>query len=341
MKHEDKTKEEFVQELVKLRQRIAQLERSEIQRKRAEKVLRKNENKLRNIISFSPDAITISDLKGKIIDCNQATLDLHGFSSKKELIGKNAFDLIAPKDREKAAEKLKETLEQGNVKNIEYTFLTKDGAEFPAELAASFIQDSSGQPEFFVAITKDISERKQREEQLYYLATHDALTGLPNRVLFNDRLSLALYQANRSQQRLAVMLIDLDNFKEVNDTLGHRTGDKLLQAVGERIKNLLRKSDTVARMGGDEFLLLLPGICRIDDVATVAQKILDVFQEPFMVKDHKLHITTSIGIAIFPHHGKDDDTLIKNADIAMYRAKRYGRNSYQYYTRIVEGEPAG
>jgi PAS domain S-box-containing protein len=149
MKHEDKTKEEFVQELVKLRQRIAQLERSEIQHKRVEKVLRKSENKLQNIISFSPDAITVSDSKGKIINCNQATLDLHGFSSKKEIIGKNAFDLIAPKDRKGAAEKMKETFEQGFVKNIEYTFLTKDGAEFPAELSASLIRGSSGQSEFF------------------------------------------------------------------------------------------------------------------------------------------------------------------------------------------------
>jgi diguanylate cyclase (GGDEF)-like protein len=175
-------------------------------------------------------------------------------------------------------------------------------------------------------------ERKRAEAELAYMTTHDALTGLPNRALFHDRLKLELAHAYRNHQKLAVMLLDLDDFKDVNDTLGHEVGDRLLRAVGERLRNLLREGDTVARMGGDEFMLILPEFAWGEEVAKVAQRILETVQEPFVCDGHEIHVTTSIGIAIYPYDGEEADTLMRHAEIAMHRAKDKGRNNYQRYT---------
>ena len=175
-------------------------------------------------------------------------------------------------------------------------------------------------------------ERKRAEEIIRQLAYHDSLTGLPNRRLFNERLNLEMAHARRNQHKLTVMLLDLDNFKEVNDTLGHSIGDLLLQAVGERLRSLLRESDTVARMGGDEFMLILPEIAGGEDADKVAVKILEAFRKPFVFDGHETRITTSVGIALYPDDGEDGDTLMKNADIAMYRAKDRGRDDYQWFS---------
>ena len=183
-----------------------------------------------------------------------------------------------------------------------------------------------------VGFIRDITERKRAEQELAYLASHDALTGLPNRTLFNDRLTLALAHAHRNQQKLAVMLLDLDYLKDINDTLGHSVGDRLLQAVGERLMSLLRKSDTVARMGGDEFMLVLPETARVEDAAKIASKILEAIRTSFTFDGHEMHITTSIGIDMYPDDGEDVDSLMRGADIAMYRAKAKGRDNYQRYS---------
>jgi diguanylate cyclase (GGDEF)-like protein len=179
---------------------------------------------------------------------------------------------------------------------------------------------------------QELAERKRAEEIIRRLAYYDELTGLPNRVLFKDRLKLELAHARRNQQKLAVMLLDLDHFKEVNDNLGHPAGDQLLQAVGDRLTGLLRESDTIARMGGDEFLLILPEITQVEAAATVAHRILGAIRKPIMVDDHELRITASIGIAMYPDDSEDVDALVKNADIAMYRAKEAGRDNFQRYT---------
>jgi len=198
----------------------------------------------------------------------------------------------------------------------------------------------------FQEVARDIShalsriemeeERRQAERKLAYGATHDSLTGLPNRALFNDRLHMALAQAQRNHRTLAVVLLDLDKFKDINDMLGHNVGDQLLEAVGKRLTSLMRKSDTVARWGGDEFILVLPEIARAEDAGRVAQRILEAFRKPFVLGGHWLHITASIGIATYPNDGEDADTLIKNADTAMYRAKEQGRNSYQLWSTEQE-----
>jgi diguanylate cyclase (GGDEF)-like protein/PAS domain S-box-containing protein len=193
----------------------------------------------------------------------------------------------------------------------------------------------------FDEITSDISvalsrieaegKRQQMEVEIAYAAEHDSLTDLPNRMLFIDRLAVALACTDRNQHRLAVLMLDLDKFKRINDDLGHSAGDLLLKIVGKRLTGVLRSSDTVARMGGDEFVILLPAIKSEKEAVRVAQKLVDAFKTPFAFDGHERNITASIGIATYPEGGKDVDALIKNADTAMYMAKEYGRNNYQLY----------
>jgi diguanylate cyclase (GGDEF)-like protein len=213
----------------------------------------------------------------------------------------------------------------------EFPIVIKDGTEVWLGQNVQLVIEG-GRVVGFQAVSRDITKRKRAEETIRDLAYRDALTGLPNRVLFNDRFSMALSQARRHNQRIGIMLLDLDHFKVINDTLGHSVGDKLLRVVGERLTGLLRTSDTIARMGGDEFLLLLTEIARLNDVITIAQKILGVFQKPFIIDDHELMVTTSIGITIFPDDGDTADVLLKNADIAMYHAKERGRENFQCYS---------
>ncbi|HSE43447.1 MAG TPA: diguanylate cyclase, partial [Acidobacteriota bacterium] len=175
-------------------------------------------------------------------------------------------------------------------------------------------------------------ERKQAAETIRHLAYHDSLTGLPNRMLFRDRFLHSLALAHRKKELLAMLFLDLDRFKKINDTLGHAAGDRLLQAVAERLKKTLREGDTIARLGGDEFMILLSGVKAVEDAAKVAEKILQAIHPSFLIDGQELHITTSIGISLYPYDGPDTDTLLKNADIALYRAKDHGRNNYQLYT---------
>jgi diguanylate cyclase (GGDEF)-like protein len=185
-----------------------------------------------------------------------------------------------------------------------------------------------------------VTEQRKAEETIRRLAYHDSLTGLPNRLLVSDRLNMAIARAKRHRQYLAVLMLDLDKFKDVNDTLGHHMGDRLLQDVGERLMGFLRKGDTIARMGGDEFLILLPEIKKIDDSIMIARKVVDAFQSPFIIDGHEIHITTSVGIAIYPDSSEDADTLVKHADIAMYKVKDSGRNNYQIFVQdMASGIP--
>jgi len=173
--------------------------------------------------------------------------------------------------------------------------------------------------------------RQQAEETINHLAYYDALTGLPNRALFNDRLAMALVQAQRHQRKLAVLFLDLDRFKTINDTLGHAMGDRLLQGVAQRLTSCVREGDTVARLGGDEFMLLLPGIEHVEDVAKIVQRVLEVLKPSFNFDGQEFHITSSIGIALYPNDSEDAEALLKNADTALHRAKEQGRNNYQFY----------
>jgi len=179
---------------------------------------------------------------------------------------------------------------------------------------------------------RDITEQREAKEAIRNLAFHDPLTGLPNRLLFKDRLALAISNGDRNARKVAVLFLDLDRFKHINDTFGHDTGDLLLKATAQRLTAILRKSDTIARMGGDEFLLVLPEMAASNCADVVAEKILRAFSEPFTLNGHKISVTTSIGIAVYPHDGKDIETLLKMADMAMYEAKKAGRNKCRHVT---------
>ena len=304
-----------------------------IENRLAEEDLREAEEKFRSISASAMDAIIMIDSEGKVTYWNKAAEDIFGYSNQ-EILGKDLHETLTPQHYGESIRtgfsKFK-TSGQGMAvgKTLELVGLKKDRTEFPVELSMSAVKLKGKW--HAIGIVRDITERKQMERRLEEMATHDTLTGLPNRRLFSDRLNVALVQAQRNSSKLAVMMFDLDKFKNVNDTLGHDVGDTLLKAVSERLKRLLRKGDTIARLGGDEFILLLPQINRKQDATRIATKILEAFEEPFVCDGNELHVTTSIGIAIYPDHGADADSLIKNADIAMYSVKERCRGSYEVY----------
>ena len=216
----------------------------------------------------------------------------------------------------------------GEVSNL--WALRADGTEFPIE--ASISRSQAGGARQYTVILRDITARKRFESRIEYLATHDGLTDLPNRNLIRDRVAQSIGHARRAGIHLALMFIDLDRFKVVNDAFGHPFGDTLLKAAGERFRAALREDDTVARLGGDEFLILLADLHRVDDVYIVAQKILDALEQPFALEAREVHLNASIGISLYPQDGEDFDTLLGHADVAMYRAKDLGRGTYQFFT---------
>lgn len=207
----------------------------------------------------------------------------------------------------------------------------KNGDIYPEWLSISTVKDSQQRVIHYVGIFSDAHTQEYVLERLQYLAYYDGLTGLPNRRLFLDRLSVSLSHARRDRQMLAVIFVDLDEFKQINDTLGHKTGDEVLVAVTERMKRCLREGDTLARLGGDEFTVLLPVIFHLDDASSVARKFLECCAEPLHIDGKELHITASIGISIFPKDGEDADTLLNHADIAMYQTKGAGRNGFSLH----------
>jgi diguanylate cyclase (GGDEF)-like protein/PAS domain S-box-containing protein len=264
-----------------------------------------------------------STIDGRILDCNDACARLFGYESRDEFLGANANALyFNDAERERIVQILRE---QRQISNMELRLRRRDGATVWV-LENVTLREG----DIMEGTIIDVTERKRAQEQVEYQAYHDSLTGLPNRLLFRDRITVALAHAKRSARLTAVMFLDLDQFKLVNDTLGHTVGDRLLQAIGARLGTCVRAEDTVARMGGDEFTILLGDLSERRGAALVAQKVLEAVRHPISIDEHELYVTTSIGIAVYPDEGIDAESLLKNADRAMYRAKELGRDNYQY-----------
>jgi diguanylate cyclase (GGDEF)-like protein/PAS domain S-box-containing protein len=274
------------------------------------------------------DAAFWMDRQARFIYVNDQACQSLGYS-RQELLSMRVHDIDPQMPEELWPDHWAELKRRGSF-IFESQHRAKDGSVFPVEVRVNYVKFDG--EEYNCAFARDITVRLQTEETIRRLAYQDYLTGLPNRRLFDDRAKVALANAERHQQNLAVMMIDLDYFKEVNDSFGHSFGDQLLQAVGGRLKNLLRKGDTVARMGGDEFMILLPALTSCEVAGRVAQKILEAVRQPFMLSGHDLNVTTSVGIAIYPMDGKDRETLVKNADKALYCAKDQGRDNFQCYS---------
>lgn len=303
------------------------------QRLEAQKALRESEERFRLISTSAMDAIIIIGPAEKITYWNPAAERIFGYPAD-EALGRNLHHLIAPPryhDESRCKFAHFSLSGEGALigKTLEITALRKNGEEFPIELSISAFRIKSQW--HALGIIRDISERKKAEEQIRQLAFYDALTNLPNRRLLLDRLNQSLVHAKRYQRAVAVMFLDLDRFKLINDTLGHDVGDELLKEVATRLNACVRNGDTVSRQGGDEFVVILAEVARPPDVALVAEKIIGALKQPITVNGHELQITTSIGIALFPVNGTDDaQELMKKADTAMYAAKEAGRNGYRF-----------
>jgi diguanylate cyclase (GGDEF)-like protein/PAS domain S-box-containing protein len=296
-----------------------------------QEALRQSEERYRTILAEIEEGYYEVDLAGNIKFVNKAACRQFGYSEE-ELIGSNYQTYVLKEDIKpvyKAWNKVYRTGEP--LKSYPFATVRKDGTQIFVENSVSAIRDKRGKIIGFRAVSRDVTQRKQFEQKLADMATHDSLTGLPNRTLLSDRLTMGVAFSRRSGNNLAVLMLDLDRFKVINDTLGHDVGDQLLKAVAERLQSVTRKSDTIARIGGDEFVLVLPQITSSGNAAMLAQRVLDVLREPFIFDGHRLTVTTSIGIAVYPDDGREIHILLKNADQAMYRAKEQGRDMFKFY----------
>jgi diguanylate cyclase (GGDEF)-like protein/PAS domain S-box-containing protein len=294
-----------------------------VERKRAEVALQDSEKRMRSVLDNVSDGLATIDHAGIIESANPAVVKLFGYDEQ-ELVGQPAEILIATTHRSGFTNYLQHRLTQDIPISAAHESMgkRKSGSLFPLEFVVSSMQ--VGSRHLFIATMRDISERKAHTDALEYQALHDALTGLPNRSLFGDRLRQALLSARRNQNMFGVLLLDLDRFKDINDALGHDRGDTLLQEVTARLRGVLRATDTIARLGGDEFAVLSTDAKHPDDVVATAKKILGALEGPFAIADQMVETGASIGIALYPVHGDDPTTLLRRADVAMYVAKRSG-----------------
>ncbi|MDX8398660.1 MAG: EAL domain-containing protein [Gallionellaceae bacterium] len=300
------------------------------ERKQAEE----NLAKLSLAVEQSPNSIMITDLDARVEYVNKTFIQVSGYSAE-EVLGKNPRILQSGKTPQKDYDNMWEMLSHGEAWSGELINQRKDGSEYTEEVTISPVRHRDGQVINYLAVKTDVTQKKKDDERIERLAHFDQLTGLPNRILMLDHFKFALSLAQRSEESLTVMFIDLDHFKDINDSLGHRIGDQLLMEVGRRLKTSLREQDTVSRQGGDEFILILPGT-DADGAALAASKLLAEIAQPCFIEQHELIVTPSIGIAIYPDDGGDWEVLSKSADAAMYNVKLLSRNDFRFYTSEMQ-----
>ncbi len=334
-------------ELIKIIHNV--LDKRNLQQKvaRMHQCLRASEQRYRFIVSNSPDIIYMLDQKGHFIFINERATTLLGYTPDK-IIGRHYSKFVHPDDLEKAKFAFDERRTgMRSSQSVEFRLLCYDNKPIryfeshtiTIELNAMGIYEEGTALENFFGtygVARDITERKRAEEVINFQLYHDLLTKLPNRALFRDRLQLAVSRSRRNQSQLAVMYLDMDRFKVINDSLGHLAGDQLLQTVSSSLQDCLRDSDTLARVGGDEFNLLLPDILGRDDVCRIAEKIIHKLREPIVLDGYEVVVSFSIGISMFPGDGEDIDQLIKHADMAMYHIKGHGKNGYEFFSDNIK-----
>jgi PAS domain S-box-containing protein len=325
-----------VRYMIRARQTLAELRQSEARLANAQRIAQ--------LGNWERDLST-----GEFLHCSAEICNLFGIAPD-ELTYETLLERVHPEDRDRVARAQGAARRKAQPYSIDFRILRSDATIRFVHDQAEVTFDEAGAPWRMTGTLQDITERKQAEEQIRFLAYYDGLTQLPNRTLFIERLKLALASATRHGRRLAVLFLDLDRFKHINDTLGHSVGDELLRSVADRLRKVLRSTDTigreagsaashsngtVARLGGDEFVVSATDIARGEDAARVATRILDALSNPFMLNEHEVFVTGSIGISLYPDDGGDSDTLLKSADAALYHAKDVGRNGYQFYNKSM------
>ncbi len=301
--------------------------------------LQQAEDRYRSVFERAGEGFFQTTVDGNYLGVNLALAQIYGYKSPEDFINSLtniAHQLYVNPHRRNEFRQIIE--EQGEVWNFESQVYSRDGSIIWISENARARCNANGEIVGYEGTVADITERRLAQATIRYQASHDLLTNLPNRAQFNEKLSWHLAEASQKRQMLGVCFLDLDRFKTINDTLGHAVGDRLLQKVSKRVLSCLRPQDVFARWGGDEFTLLLPQLQSLEEAAEIAQKILDVLKPAFKLQGHQLHITSSIGIAVYPDDGVDGETLLSNADAALYRTKAQGRNNYQFYKAAMNSQ---
>ncbi|MDE3076575.1 MAG: EAL domain-containing protein, partial [Chloroflexota bacterium] len=306
---------------------IANVLGNALDRNRSREALAESEQRYRQIVETAQEAIWTVDAEGRFTLANQNAAEMFG-RSLEELLASSIFDVVPPAHHEEVRVSL-ERRREGLAETFDWSVVREDGERW-VSLSLSPLLREDGTFDGALAMSTDITDRKQAEGVLVHRTLHDGLTGLPNRMLLHDRVAQAIAAAKRENMLAAVIFIDLDGFKEINDTFGHHQGDALLCQVGPRLRGVMRESDTIARLGGDEFAVVLAGINDVDEATTIAGRMLKGMEAPFSVGDAQVEVTGSIGIAVCPQHGEDVTALLQHADAAMYVAKRQ-KNSYAVF----------
>src|ERR1035437_8417757 len=300
------------------------------ERKQAEQALRTSEKRYRLLFERNMAGGFCTNFEGRLLEGNHPAARPVGYDSPEEVMALSVTSLYhTASDRETFLRKLKS---EKSLTNHEMKLRRKNGDSTWVIGNISLVDDNSGVGGIIEGTLVDITERKVAEERVQYLAYYDGLTGLPNRTLLQDRLTKALASARRQKCKVALLFLDLDRFKDINDSLGHSVGDLFLQAVAERLKRFAREQDTAARVGGDEFVIVLTAVKDVADAAVAAERIMNAMTAACVIQGHSLSISCGVGICIFPEHGTDCETLIKNADAAMYCTKQGGRNRFRFFT---------